>query len=414
MADASLNTSAAIIKTLYRNGDCPQELYGNNNFFMDIPKETDFVGDPLVVAVQTEHTQGASATFSEAITSLNPNKYARFSVSSVLDYSLAQITGEAMVKVVANEGALVDLWKREMDGAFMAATRSLAIMGFRSGTGDRGQISAGSNVATNTITLAQPTEITNFAVNMRVTASATAGGATRNASAAELIAGINRATGTLTSTSVAWNTVIAALAAGDFLQRAGDAQNGGTALVITGLAGWIPGGATPGTLFGLNRNTDPVRLAGTNYDATGLPPEEALIEAVSRVQVEGGKPDRFYCHPRDKASLVKSLETKSRYMKGSKEMVSGTVGFDVLEFETDNGPVKVVSDLNCQRNKGWLLQRDTWALESAGKAPRILNFDDNTFLRVSNADSYQIRVGSYPQQICRAPAWNLQISNFAA
>ena len=413
---ATLAASAAIIKELYQDGDVPEELYKNNNGFIWLPKVTTFTGAPERIAVQTEHTQGASAGFATAQANILQSKFSSFGVNRVKDYSIARIDGEALEVADGADGSLVDLWDRELKSAMMAAVRSLAIQMYRNGTGSRGQIDASSNTATATITLLNTSEITNFAVGMAVNGSATDGSANYQSSAQEIIAGIDRALGTLTSTSVTWATIITSLSTNDFLYRAGDGINGGTVGtagvgVIVGLQGWIPGGAAPGTLFGLSRNTDPVRLAGQLYSALGTPIEEAVIEAIARVGVEGGTPDTLLCHPRDKANLMKSLETKTRYPKSSR-IGTASVGFDAVTFESDTGPIDIISDMNCPRYKGFLLQKDTWFLGSVGKAPRILNFDKQDMLRVYNADSYEVRIGSYVQMVCRAPAWNLQISNF--
>ena len=411
---ADLTTSAAILKQLYQNGDVPQELYRNNNFVQWVPKQENFKGKPEIIAVNTETTQGGSANFTSALANLKGGAYSQFQVNRVKDYSIARIDGEAYLAADGDSGSLVNLWKREMDLAMLAGVRQLGIMAFRSGTGSRGRISAGSNVATNQVTLATISDITNFAIGMPVNASAADGGATRNASAVEVIAGIDRVNGTLTSTSVTWATVIAAIAASDFLYRNGDAANGGTNVTFTGMGGWIPGGTTPGTLFSLNRNTDPVALAGQLFNASAFPIEEAVIEAIARTGVEGGQPDTIILHPREKATLVKSLETKTRYNKeGTAKLAQhdAAVGFDVVEFESDYGGISIISDMNCPRNSGWLLQKDTWFLGSIGKAPRIQDFDSLQMIRVSTEDSLEVRIFTYGQFVCRAPRWNTQISN---
>lgn len=413
---ATLAASAAIIKELYQDGDVPEELYKNNNAFIWIPKNVNFTGAPERIAIQTEHTQGASASFTTAQANIKQSTYSAFSVNRCKDYSIARIDGEALEVADGADGSLVDLWDRELKSAMMAAVRSIAIQMYRNGTGSRGQLTATSNTATATVTLLNTSEITNFAVGMAVQGSSTDGSALWNSGAQEIIAGIDRAAGTLTSTSVTWATVITSLTSSNFLYRAGDGINAGTVGtasvgVIVGLQGWIPGGTTPGTLFGLNRNTDPVRLAGQLYTATGTPIEEAVIEAISRVGVEGGTPDTLLAHPRDIANLRKSLETKARYPKASR-IGTASVGFDAVSFESDTGPIDLISDMNCPRYKAFLLQKDSWFLGSVGKAPRILNFDKQDMLRVYNADSYEVRIGAYLQMVCRAPAWNLQIANF--
>ena len=51
-------------------------------------------------------------------------------------------------------------------------------------------------------------------------------------------------------------------------------------------------------------------------------------------------------------------------------------------------------------------------LARLGPAPQILDFDSNEFLRVTNDDSYEVRVGYYGNYSNAAPAFWNNISNF--
>ena len=404
---ATLAASAAILKTRYPNGELPKELYQNNTFHGLIPKATDFDGNNRVVAIQTEYTQGASADFATALGALQQSKYSNFLVTRVEDFSLARIKGQALRAAQKDTGALVDLWENEMKSANMSATRSLAIMEHRDGTGTRGQIASGSTTTTITLTSADSdpsTDVTNFAVGMSLQFSATAGSALRSAGAKAVITAIDRANATLTFGS-ALNVLLPDIGATDFIYRAGDEN-----AVITGINGWIPGGSSPGTLFGLNRNTDPVRLAGQSYNATGVPMGDALIEAAARVGVEGGMPDVVIAHPRDVANFKKTLDGKVQYNRVESDVAG--VSFRSIEFEGDNGVIKVLSDMNRPKRNPVLLQTSSWRLHSLGPAPGILDYDNNQFLRVASDDAYEVRVGSYVAQYCNEPAFQIQLTNW--
>jgi len=82
------------------------------------------------------------------------------------------------------------------------------------------------------------------------------------------------------------------------------------------------------------------------------------------------------------------------------------IGFEALAFMGPKGMIKVISDLNVQKGVGWMLQLDTWHLESLGEAPQILDDDGLTILRNPNADAYDVRVGYYANSTCEAPIWN--------
>ena len=74
------------------------------------------------------------------------------------------------------------------------------------------------------------------------------------------------------------------------------------------------------------------------------------------------------------------------------------------------GPVTVIPDVNCPDTLAYALQMDTWRLLSLGPVPNIFDKDGVTMLRVSNADSVEIRARAYMQLECNAPGWNGVVS----
>lgn len=404
---ATLALSAAIIKELYPDGEVPDLTFQNNPALQWVPKRTDFVGNPARVPLITEHTHGASADFTQAQANLKQSKYTAFSVTRVKDYSLARIESDALLAADGDEGSLVELWETEMKMAARSAVRSIAIQMYRTGTGSRCQL---SNVSSATATLANVSETTNFGIGMSVQASATDGSALRDSGAKEVILGVDYINGTLTSTNAGWATVITTIGTTDFLYRAGDACNNSTHVVIEGFQSWLYDGTAP-ALFSVTRTTDPLRLAGQVYNASGVSPEEAVIEAIARNGQFGGAATKLFCHNRDKANTVKSLEAKSRFMRPHQKG-SAQVGYESIEFSGDYGSVELIADMNCPRNKAFLLQEDMWFLGSIRKAPHIQDYDTNTFLRVSTSDAQEARFASYLQLVCKAPGNNVHIKNF--
>ena len=106
------------------------------------------------------------------------------------------------------------------------------------------------------------------------------------------------------------SSLLTSLTAGDFLYRsAQDAANGSTHQAIEGFQTWCPAStAAPGTLFSVNRNIYPSKLAGIFYDNTvnNDTVTEALVNAASLVQANGAKAklDLIVLHPRDMKELV--------------------------------------------------------------------------------------------------------------
>ena len=389
--------------------DVPHAFYNKNPGLGDAVKKTDAAkGESYKISVAYSQGAAGSATYSDAYAIAGNARYERFSVTSVTDYAIARMNGEDIEKLSGDKGAVIDAWKDRIDSAYYEAMRSLAINWFGDGSGQRGIVSSGQ--ATNTLVLGsaaatpEPSRITNFYVGMNVQAAQTATGALHNAGAVEVVAGIDRIGGTLTSTSAAWNTVIAALAAGDSLFRRGDAQdNSGVAKVITGMGQWIIGGSSPAPLFGATRTTDPVALAGQAASYATVDMVEAVLQHSQLVAIQEGDEDKtLYCNPRDKVNLVKLLEGRARYVRPEQKS-DATVGVDTIEFETDSGPMKLKGDINVPVTQFFILATKLCELISVGPTPKPMEVDGQTVRARDQYDAYEMRIGSYVNAACRFP-----------
>ncbi len=400
MAALDLTSFAAALKTLYSDRKIHDLTYKNAPFLAMVSKDTNFVGDSVKHPLKFGNIKGRSATFTTAQTNKAASNYAAFTVTRVRDYGLASIDNETLEASKTDKGAFMRAAQAEIDSAFAGLGRSLASAIYRSGTGSIGVVGA---VSTTSLTLASVGDVTNFEVGMKLQASATDGSALVNSGAAATITAINRETGVLTA-GVDWTTTIAALTAGYFLYAEGDAQSAASARTkISGLQAWLPVSAPSATLFfGVDRSVDTTRLGGVRYDASALSIEEGLVNAVSRVTTEGGKPDAIFINPIKMRDLINSLGSKVQYTSHK----VGEIGFESVKLMTDNGPVSVFSDLNCPQAYAFVLQMDTWQLKSLGKAPRLLDSDGNKMLRDGSADSVEVRCGYYGNLVCDAPGYN--------
>lgn len=400
---ANTTTSAAILKSQYTQQKVYWIAYQNNPAIASVRKDEAFVGDFKMVAVQIETPQGGGITVPIAQLALAPGVYKRFQLTRRNDYALARVTGEAMKAAEGDDGALIQLWTREMDGSIHTIRRSWAIHWFRNGTGSRGQVSAGSNVSNAFVTLARVSDITNFAVGMPLQFANTDGGTLRSAGANITVTTIDRLNGIL-GFAAAVTGSIAAAQAGDFLLRSGD-LNG----VIQGMNAWTPTGAITNTLFNnLDRTSDPVRLGGQGVNAQGMSLRELLIEQIARIDVEAGEPDVSWFHPRDKALLAKELEGKSVYFKEVSAGIKGSdasISYDVMQAEFDGKKIMVRGDLNCPRGNNFTGQWSTMGLDTLGPFPHIVDYDTLDFVRVYNDDSFEVRVAGRGDVENLAPAF---------
>lgn len=389
-----------IAKYVFPN-DLPHAFYDMNPGLADWKKITNDEGESYRYTVATSQGAVGSASYTRAYNIAGNVQYTRFTLTRVTDYALARMNGEDYEALQSSEAAVVGAWKDRVDTAYEECKRSLAITSFGAGDGVRGQISS-SGLSGATITLTEPTTVTNFYVGMSLTAAATKTGALRNSGANALVGGVDRQNGTLTSNSATWATDIANIANSDYLFRDGDAQNGGSAVVITGLGSLLVGGSTPGTLWGGNRNVDPVALAGTSKSYATYSMDEAVMDLAQLISIQSTEKKVCYAHPRDKIELVKLLEAKARFYRPA-QGDDAKVGFENIEFATDSGPMVLKGDINVPRYSFFITPPERVELRSVGPAPKPLKIDGQLVRARDAYDAYEMRLGSYVAMAHRFP-----------
>ena len=375
-----------------------------------------FSGRNLPIVSIWGNPQGRSRDFSRAQTrgAATNSKLDDFLLTRVHDYSIATIDGETMEASKDDMGAFLDAATVEIDGALNSLTRSAAKAMFKSGHGELAQMSGTVSVSSaTTITLANPAEITNFEVGMEldvassVTAASRAYGSSGNGL---LVTGVNRSTGVLTFAYAIDDATngIPAIAAGDYLFVRGD-HSGSTLTKLAGLEAWMPSTApTSGdSFFGVDRSSDPSRLAGQRLNGAGAPIEEVLTEGAALVAREGGKLTHYFMNYDKYTDLQNSLGSKVQYidLKGDAE-----VAFRGILINGPRGPIKVIPDQNCPANRVFGVQMDMWKLYSLNAAIRILEHDGLMLLRQPSSDGVEVRTGYYANMGCRAPGYNVNIA----
>jgi hypothetical protein len=394
-----LTAMNAALKELYDGQVVENLVYADNPFLAMVKKNTDFGGKYKPIPIITGVSQGRSATFTNAQTNQSPVQVESFLLTRVSDYSIATIDNQTMLASRTDKMSFLEGAKLFIDGAIRSITLSEASALYRSGTGSIGQV---GSIAVGVITLSDPNSVVQFEVNMVLQANATDGGTPR--AALGYVVAVDRSAGTVTvSTSMGGAAASPALwAANDYLLVQGDLN-----AKISGLAAWLPQsapGATP--FFNVNRSVDTVRLGGVRYDGSAQSIEEALIDASNLVAREGGKPDHCFMSFASYSALEKALGAKVQYV----DMKSGEIGFRGILINGANSVIKCIPDRNCPSYTAYLLQMDTWCLESLGDAPQILRYGDGLeMLRVSNADAGEVRVGYYANLRTNAPGWSAYV-----
>ena len=406
---ATVSGSQAALKALYPDGELPKSI--NEMFVLHkrLKKDTNFVGELAYVPIQNANPQGSSADFTVAQSSIYQGNYLRFSLTRVSHYGVARVTGEAAEAAVKSDGAMVDLWDNETRG--IATTEMSCLATYLYGTGDAtlGKPITGQTMSASTITLAAGTNMNYFELNMTVKAVSAVGLSPTVRNGTARITGIDRRNRTITTTA-GWNTNLSSFVDSDYLVRAGD-QASSAYTVLTGLGAYVVGGTTPGTLHGLNRNTDQVRLAGQAIDYTGVAPEDAVVDASAQAGFQGiGYPNVLVCNNIEASTLKRSLSSKIIFNRpGGKE---GSYSFSDVTIEGESGPIEIVADPFCPRNKAFLLKLDAFSLFSLKAAPHLAKYDGMEFLRRPDADAYEVRFCFYGNLKCKNPGPHVQLQNF--
>ena len=375
-----------------------------------MPKSSDGGGASYNGSIRSAVTTARSANDNTAFTAGSASTYNMWTIPWKSCYASANITGEAIDKAKGDQNALVDALVGEFDGAFVALGIDLGGVLFGNGGGAIGQISASSNPATPTITLADPSRIVNFQIGQILQTSTDDGTGGAGVKAGTVtIQKIDEIAGTITATGN-WTAGIATAAVNDFIFNNGDYN-----LKMTGLAGWLPPPSNRPTgadsFFGVNRSSAPVKLAGVYYAGAGAPKEETLIQASMLVARTGGKPDYCVCNPLDYADLAKALESRARIVT-PEAYENPQISFAGIQVATPYGVMTIISDVFCPQGTAYLLQLNTWLIVSLGNLPKVLGngVDGLDWLRNAGSDSYQMRAAYRGNMYCSAPGYNAVVT----
>lgn len=402
----NLANFAPALKQYYSSTAVENMVYSDHPALAMLAKDENFGGKNMPLPLIYGNPQGRSATFSVAKDNKGNSQVAEFTLVRFKDYSLASIDAETVEASENDKVAFLSALTTEIDGAIQSATNSAAADIFGNGSGKIGQIKAGSAVNTTTLTLSNPGDVVFFEKGMSLEVSATYLTQTAvKANASKLVVDkVDRDNGILTMT-VALDTAVPTIAAGDFIFVEGDYWK-----KMPGFEGWLPSVApTAGdNFFGLDRSADPTRLAGIRFDGSALPIEEALTKAASRVHREQGKPDVVYLSYDKYSDLEISLGAKVQYVMPT-AYNRADISFRGIVLNTNKGVMSVIADSFCQEDRAWMLTSKTWKIYSLKKMIRILDLDGNKMLRENDADAVELRIGGYKVLGCNAPGWNANI-----
>lgn len=433
---SSVTAVNAALKILYKK-NVPNLSYNKQALLSKLAVKSDFTGEKKILALQTSNPQGFGSSFTSALANAGSvESFSRFEMFRIQHYGFARVSGEVM-RTAVDPGALVPIWRNRTASIVRGMQNSAGRLVYGSGTGRIGAVGVAITGSTSTITLQTASDIANFEVGMNINiynldsfaanivtltdgalavdAAYVAAPTTFRRSVTAVARDINANTATITlSAAIAGTTT--PIAVGYIITRDGDgivADGSGTGYDVTarapaGLEQWI-GGTLIGTqptgnnLFGLNRSADKVRLGGQVSDATGRNMVEALQDLEANILFQGiGYPTSIVVNPLDFGNLKKSA--LSDVIRNPSADPKQNLNFSDVVFMGQNGPIPFLQDPFCPRNKAYMLNMDTFALHTApGGMFQLVDWDGNSFLRLSDADNYEARFASYYQMGCDNP-----------
>ncbi len=397
MADVTLTTFDAMMKEIYDDSKVLNVAIEKKPLLQWLPKGDDMLGDNWVIALTYASGAGRAGTFTNAQTNAAGGKHIKWNLTRSSDYAVVTFDAEVLRASRSNKGAFVSARKREIDGHLDLMGRSAAKALYGQGYGILGRRASAS---TDVITLENADDCYNFYVGMVVEATTTTVAAAMRAGDT-FIESIQYATGTITLDSAAG---ITSFADNDYLIQSGDADTA-TKNKLTGLLGWLPLTApTAGdSFFGVDRSTDPIRLAGNRLDATSNSIEENILTLAERVGRIGGSPDTVFLGHTNFNTLAKSLGSKVEYQDAGG---TAKVGFSGFKMYSSAGELTVVADPFCPDNRGYMLQKNTWKLLHMDPFPHIVKDDGLMAIRQTSADGIEVRLRYWAQLACYAPGFN--------
>lgn len=407
MSGMDLTAFNAALKEHYTADRVEDMVYRDNPFLAMLPKMENFGGKNLPIPIKYGNPQGRSKTFATAQSGAAsyPSKLGAFALTRVKDYAVAIIDGETMKASKGDANAFMDAATCEIDGAIESLTRSVAVNLPRTVAAYIGRVLAEpTEQASFVVTLSDVEEIVNVEVGqVHLMYSAASGGSQRSIDGTILtmpVTAVNRSAGTITYSGT--YTSSGTIAAGDYIFI-----NGDRGLGISGLEDWLPASAPGATsFFGVDRSVDVTRLGGLRLDASGLPIEEALIEADRLVSREGFAIDHFFMNHANFANLKKALGTKVQYVD---LQVNPRISFRGVMVDGNRGPIKVIPDNTFPSARIFGVKLSMWKLYSIGKAISVIEDDGLEWLRQASADGVELRVGFYGNLGCRAPGSNINV-----
>jgi len=269
-----------------------------------------------------------------------------------------------------------------------------------------------------TITMTNKSDVVNFEVGQILQASAYDGSTTDEllgSGSLGYVVAVNANAGTIDvattsggskGTPSSWSGTI-------YLWRYGEYTGGASPItIVNSFAQYVPASdpsSTPGTLFNnVDRSFNTVTRSGvrlTASECSGLSTEDRIKKIFSRMASMRGikmAARDVLLHPIAWQALANSLEKKGQRILDGK---AGTFNFPKVEMATANGIISIWPNKFMPLGSGYVVDFNTTELHYGGNSgfPSVLSEDGLQMVRKSDANTYELRIKSYPAFVVKAP-----------
>lgn len=409
MADQSLSGWSGALKEFYDN-QLLIDMQARKSAVLGLIRRTTWAGKGKPLPMITDPGQAAlSGTYATANTNRVGATTDQF-ISSTFGkiYAVGGIENDVLDAAQDKRAAFGDL-KRETGAKLDFVARELAHTVFRGQNASCGVISAISEGGgQTTITVTDFADVANLGSGANLVAAGSAGGALRDSGQEYPVATLNRSAGTIVVTGTAVTS--SSWQVGDVLSRQGSAPNGGSRIYPSGFADWIPDTApTSGdSHYGVDRSSDPDKLAGLRLDASSGSVREAVSEMAARILANGGEPDVLFVNPIRYQVLEMELDSYAKHEKMGARNASATIGYNSMRIAAGNGSVRIVSDSACPFYRAYMVTLDTWEFQELGgkPQPRLQEMGGGELLQVHDADVKKFWAAAKGDLACGNPGMN--------
>lgn len=386
MPAANETNVAYAYKRRYSDKQVSQIVMRESPTFHAMTKEGGFDGAGLFYGITYGNPQGVSSGFASAQTAAETLQGVQLAVFRKLKYGVIQLDGPSMEAAKGNKGALFDFITRHTDGILEQVGHDIAFDLLRDGTGIRGQR---SSIATNVVTLTNPTDVDYFKVGMTVVAGPNRDGTSLRTGSTK-VTKLNRRAGTIELASAA---AITSFANSDYLWRLGDP---GQCIEGMGLCTPLtaPGGAD--SFRTINRSVDIEALAGSRIDDTSIFPEESLGDVAVNISTIGKKVTKGVVYPTVFQAIVKRTGASVQYEAGA----TADIGFEYINLLTAAGRIQLYSDADMPRTEGRVFRPDSHMLKHLNEPVHVIRTNGLPNMQLTSADGIEVRVrfmGNYVQ-----------------